>query len=428
MHTSTFDLSLSEISKIEGAAALEIAIRNGKVTDLKLKLTEYKRFYTQGVRGKAVEGVPQFLARICGTCSNAHILCSVEAIEKALGIIPTRQTMVMRRLAINGLMIRDHGLHLYVFALPDLLEKDSILDFDDNDPQQKQLLEDTFTVKAAGNQLSLAFGGRSVHAPYLAIGGVCRFSQIEDIKKSQQMLEKARAAALRLVKTFSQCLFKFADNTNFVALVSNDYDFLEGEIVTSQGEKVSENRFRDHLEHQIIPYSQASGYRFKGETYMVGALARINLAKDKLSENTKRDVEYALLRFPSTNVFDNNLAQAIEVVHCIDNSLSVLDNAEFNPEKSVLASKTQGVGVGVIEAPRGTLYHMLEIKDNKVVRAEIIVPTGQNQISIEKNLVKLVEADIDLEQEQLSHEIEKLIRAYDPCISCATHFLKIRFR
>ena len=242
------------------------------------------------------------------------------------------------------------------------------------------------------------------------------------------MLEKARAAALRLVKTFSQCLFKFADNTNFVALVSNDYDFLEGEIVTSQGEKVSENRFRDHLEHQIIPYSQASGYRFKGETYMVGALARINLAKDKLSENTKRDVEYALLRFPSTNVFDNNLAQAIEVVHCIDNSLSVLDNAEFNPEKSVLASKTQGVGVGVIEAPRGTLYHMLEIKDNKVVRAEIIVPTGQNQISIEKNLVKLVEADIDLEQEQLSHEIEKLIRAYDPCISCATHFLKIRFR
>ena len=114
-------------------------------------------------------------------------------------------------------------------------------------------------------------------------------------------------------------------------------------------------------------------------------------------------------------------------MHCIDDSLLLLGSNQFNPEKPASTQKKDGVGVGVIEAPRGTLYHMLEIKDNKVARAEIIVPTGQNQISIEKNLVRLVEENIDLDKEQLSHEIEKFVRAYDPCISCATHFLKINF-
>ena len=427
MHNQSFDLTLSEISKIEGAAALDLAVEEGKVVDLKFKLTEYKRFYTQGIRGKTVPAVPQLLARICGTCSNAHILASIKALEKALGIIPTAQTKTMRKLAINGLMIRDHGLHLYVFALPDLVGKDSILDFDDNDPEQRQLLEDTFMVKAAGNQLSLTFGGRSVHAPYLAIGGFSQFPQKGDLARCKQMLEGARVAALRLVNTFSKCLFKFEDDTNFVALVSDGYDFLEGEIVTSYGETIGEINFREHLEHQVIPYSQASGYKFRGETYMVGALSRINLARDFLDENTVRDAKYALDRFPSINIFDNNLAQAIEILHCIDESLEIMEGPAFSPEPLAGSNKSSGIGVGVIEAPRGTLYHLLEIKDNKVVRAEIIVPTGQNQISIEKNLVKLVEVNIDLDRQQLSHEIEKLIRAYDPCISCATHFIKINW-
>ena len=428
MHNSSFDLTLDQITKIEGAAGLDVSVRGGKVVDLRLKLSEYKRFYTQGVRGKSVPAVPQLLARICGTCSNAHILCSIEACEKALGIVPSAQTMIMRRLAINGLMIRDHGLHLYVFALPDLLGKDSILELDENNPKEKQFLEDTFCVKKAGNMLSVAFGGRSVHAPYLTIGGFLKFPSADDLTGCKNFLIKARPAAQRLVKLFSDSQFKFYDQTNFVGLIGeNRYDFLEGKIKTSKDGVIEEANFRQHLEHQVIPYSQASGYKFKRETYMVGALARVNLAKEKLNENTIKNVGYVLSRFPSTNVFDNNLAQAIEILHCIDDSLLLLGSNQFNPEKPASTQKKDGVGVGVIEAPRGTLYHMLEIKDNKVARAEIIVPTGQNQISIEKNLVRLVEENIDLDKEQLSHEIEKFVRAYDPCISCATHFLKINF-
>lgn len=429
MHQSSFDLSVEEISKIEGNAGIEVKVRDGKVEDLKLSLADYKRFYTQAIRGKPIAGVPQLLARICGTCSNAHLLCSIESVEKGIGIETSEQTKLMRRLVTNGLMVRDHALHLYVFSLPDVLGKDSILDFDEHDPHEHELLHDTFTVKAAGNQLSIAFGGRSVHAPYPTVGGFTHFPTRDDLEKSVKMLQEARPAATRLIKVFFECPFEFLDDTIFAALKADDYNFLEGNVVTSRGHVITELSFRDHLKHTVIPYSQASGYKFEGESYMVGALARVNLAKDLLHPNTRRDASAALEKFPSTNVFDNNLAQAIEILHCIDETLEILEkHQEFPQEEPATSDQTEGIGVGVVEAPRGLLFHQLKIKDRKVVNADIIVPTGQNQISMEKNLIGVVEGNIERGKEEIAFEIEKFIRAYDPCISCATHFLKINWK
>ena len=147
MHQGDFDINLDEITKIEGDAGLEVAVRNNRVESVKFKIQEYKRFYTQGMRGKKAEILPQFVARICGTCSNAHILCNIEAVEKALGVVVSDQTKILRRLMINGLMIRDHALHLYVFSLPDLLHVDSILDLDETDSVQHQYLHDALEVK-----------------------------------------------------------------------------------------------------------------------------------------------------------------------------------------------------------------------------------------------------------------------------------------
>lgn len=428
MHNNTFDLTVEEISKIEGSAGMEVKVREGKVKELKLKLADYKRFYTQAIRGNPVTGVPQLLARVCGTCSNAHLLCSIESVEKGLNINPSQQTKLMRRLVTNGLMIRDHGLHLYVFALPDILSKDSILELDEDDPEEHQLLHDTFKVKAAGNQLSIAFGGRSVHAPYPTVGGFTHFPEKKDLEKSVKLLRDARPAALRLIKVFSDCQFDFQDDTTFVALKNDDYNFLEGSITTNKGEVIPEDKFKEHLDHTVIPYSQASGYKFEGSPYMVGALARVNLSKGLIHPNTKKSVKSDVDKFPSTNVFHNNLAQAIEILHCIDETLELLEkNQEFPHEAPATSDQTEGIGVGVIEAPRGVLFHELEIKDKKVVKVDIVVPTGQNQISMEKNLVGVVENNLDQEKEKISFEIEKFIRAYDPCISCATHFLKIRW-
>src|SRR3989338_6186124 len=170
MHNE-LDITLENISKTEGHADLDVKVVGGKVTDVKLKISENKRFFTQAIRDKPLIGLPQLVSRICGTCSIAHLTCCTEAAERALEIVPSDQTMLFRKLSMYGLMIRDHALHLYLFVMPDLFGKDSLLEFDETDKEQHELLHDAFDIKAAGNHLSQAVAGRSVHAPYPAIGG-----------------------------------------------------------------------------------------------------------------------------------------------------------------------------------------------------------------------------------------------------------------
>ncbi len=423
------DLSLTrELTKVEGSATLDVVIKNSQVEKCQFAITEYKRFYTQAMRGKPYKTVPQLLARICGTCSNAHLMCSIEACEHALGITPTKQTQLLKKLTMYGLNIRDHALHLYLFALPDMYGKDSFLSFDENDPEQHQILHDAFAIKGAGNYLSIIIAGRSVHALHPSIGGWLHFPKEEEIKEAITKLKEVRPAVLRTIERFANCNFHFDRKTHFMALAANPFSYLEGRIISDTGLDIPESDFKEHLEHVVIPYSEASGYTFEGSSYMVGALARINLAKDSLHANTKKDAAQALARFPSTNIFDNNLAQAIEILHCLDHSIDILENEKFTAEEIIKPQQASGIGVGVIEAPRGTLYHRVAINDKgNIVEGEIVVPTGQNQINIEQDMARLIQELLpqNPDKEKLQLELEKLIRAYDPCMSCASHFLTL---
>jgi len=424
-----FDLTLDRLTKVEGSASLEVRVRDGRVEHVHFKITEYKRFFTQAMQGKPPVALPQLLSRICGTCSNAHLLCSIESCERALGISPSEQSKILKALTMYGLMIRDHALHLYLFALPDLFDKDSFLEFDETDPVQRQLLHDGFAIKAAGNFLAKLIAGRSVHAPYPTVGGFTHVPEKEGIREAIQKLNDVRPAVLRLAKIFEEAPFRFDRKTNFMALVSEGdrYGFLEGCINTGQGECIPEQYYREHLEQVVLPYSQASAYRHEGGAYMVGALSRMNLAKDKLHPRTKDSLGATLDHFPSTNVFHNNLAQAIEILHSIDDTLDILSSRTFVQEPPIKKEPHEAVGIGVIEAPRGTLYHKIEVgRDGLVKRGEIVVPTGQNQINIEEDIRGLVEELLpETPKEKIIFEIEKLIRAYDPCMSCAAHFLKV---
>ena len=428
MHT--FDLDLDRITKVEGSASLTVKVVEDKVQEVHFGITDYKRFYTQAIQGKPIIALPQLLARICGTCSNAHLLCSIEACERALGITPSPQTLLLRTLTMYGLMIRDHALHLYLFSMPDVFGKDSFLDFDENDPVQHQLLHDAFEIKAAGNFLATLVAGRSVHAPYPMIGGFSRFPDAVGIKEALAKLEAIRPAVLRLIDVWKDAPFHFDRQTNFMALVSKRYGFLNGKICDNKGCLIEEESFRDHLEHVVLPYSQASAYKHKGESYMVGSLARMNLAKNFLHLKTKETLGETLDLFPSTDIFRNNLAQAIEILHSVDDAGEILAGTEFNPEPVIKGTPQESVGVGVVEAPRGTLYHKVHLHpDGNVVEGEIVVPTGQNQINIEEDIHQLVQNLLpDTPKEKIAFEIEKLIRAYDPCMSCAAHFLKVDWK
>jgi len=429
-----FDLSLEEISKIEGAASLEIKVRNKKIEDLKFSISEWKRFYNQAIRGKPATAVPQLVARICGTCSNAHLLASLEAVEKGFGLQPSQQTILLRKLLFYGLIIRDHALHLYVFSLPDLFGKNSILDLDENDPVQKQFLEDTFAVKEIGNQLSIVIGGRSVHAPMPTIGGFLKLPKIEDIKALKPKLLEIRPKILTLIEMFEKdpSDFTLQAPVTYCGLSSQDFSFLEGAIKTSDGVTIQEKDFGTHLNAVIIPYSHARGFKFDGKLLMVGALARLNNDKDKLHAKTKETVKKYLDIFPSHNLFHNNVAQAIEIIHAIDSSCDIIDNLNaIEHEVPINPQLKENIGVGLIEAPRGTLYYKLEINaDGTVKRGDIVVPTGQNQIVMERGIYELVEKllAVDTQKDEIVYEVEKFIRAFDPCMSCAAHFLKVKWK
>ncbi|PIS32586.1 MAG: hypothetical protein COT39_03805 [Parcubacteria group bacterium CG08_land_8_20_14_0_20_48_21] len=429
MHT--IDLDMKELTKVEGAASLHLRVRKGKVEKVEFAITEYKRFYTQAMQGKNVIAVPQLLARICGTCSNAHLLCSIEACEHALDITPTEQTLLLRKLTMYGLNIRDHALHLYLFVLPDIYGKDAFLDFDENDPEQHQHLHDGFQIKEAGNLLALLISGRSVHAPYPTIGGFTKYPDPKEIPNVLAKLKAARPAALRLVDTFVKAPFHFDRQTNFMALVPKDdaFGYLDGCITTGKGDCIEEQHYREHLERVVLPYSQALGYRHKQEPYMVGALARINLNKDKLHPITRGTLGGVLQRFPSTDIYDNNLAQAVEVLHCMDHAVELLENTTITPEPIIKNPARDAVGIGVVEAPRGTLYHKVVVEPSgKIKEGEIVVPTGQNQLNMEEDIGTLVGQLLpEATKETIQFEIEKLIRAYDPCMSCASHFLKVNW-
>ncbi len=429
MHQLTIDLE--HITKIEGDASLSIVVEDGKATKVQFKTEEYKRFFTEALKGKSIMAVPSHLSRICGTCSNAHIMAAIEACEMALDIQPSEQTERLRALTMHGLVIRDHALHLYLFCLPDVYGKDAFLDFDENDPHQHELLHDGFAVKSAGNYLATLIAGRSVHAMYPTIGGFVHFPDDAGVKEAVRRLCEVRDAAVRLVGEFLRAPFHFDRKTDYMALVpvSGSFGYLNGTIRTSRGVEYDEKQYRDLVEHVVLPYSQASAYQYKGDPYMVGALARMNVARETLHPKTKASCAEALARFPSTDIFHNNLAQAIEIVHSVDESIDLLSNYPIVHEEVIKKPYRDAIGIGVIEAPRGALYHKIHLgEDGKIIDGEVIVPTGQNQINIEEDAGRLVEqlvAQGVTDVEQITWELEKLIRAYDPCMSCAAHFLKL---
>ncbi|MFH0955435.1 MAG: nickel-dependent hydrogenase large subunit [Candidatus Micrarchaeota archaeon] len=419
------DITIDQISKIEGHAEVEVNIRGGEVKEVKLKISENKRFYTQAIRGKSFAQIPQLVSRICGTCSVAHLTGATIAIENALGVKISDQTQKLRELSMHGLNIRDHAMHAYFFSLPGELGKDSIMEMASS---HSELVHDAFSVKSAGNSLSKLVLGRAIHGLFCQIGYYTQLPSKEDCQKMVAELKQQRSKVIRLIGIFSKTKFSFERETHFVSLVGNRYDFLSGEIHSSQGLCIPKEFFFQHLNHVVIPYSQASGYELEGENYMTGALARLNLNKKNLHPDTVRDLSEYLKLFPSNNIFHNNLAQAIEILHCIDSAIEILESTDFKPEPKPAVVPKAADGVSLIEAPRGNLYYLISmLKDGKIHYGNIITPSSQNQVNMENDLKTLIPPLLDQPKEKIVFEMEKLIRAYDPCFSCASHFLKVKW-
>jgi sulfhydrogenase subunit alpha len=431
MHSG--EITIDNITKVEGSAGLRVVIENGAVADLKFILQDFRRFYTQAVKGKPIIAAPSFLSRICGTCSVAHLFASIKAIEMSQGIEVSEQTKILRRLAYDALMIRDHALHLYFFVLPDILEVDSILDIpDDPNDAGHVLLHDSFDIKRLGTNISEVIIGAAIHAPIPTVGGLLKNPDPSKFPELIDRLEKLRPQVIRGIQTFAKWNETLVRNTDYLYLRNDKrFDFLEGDIVNSNGKRRGSDKFLEFMEEVVIPYSQSEGYKFSDthEDYLVGALARINFNKDLLNPATVADTSEYLPLFPSQNIYFNNLAQAIEILQCVDDAIEILKTVKIDGnEKPIRKPPQAGVGIGVVEAPRGILYHMAKVNDKGIIEDyDVIVPTAQNQINIENDLKKYFNENLDKQEEELHHRAEMIIRAYDPCVSCSTNFLKIEW-
>jgi coenzyme F420-reducing hydrogenase alpha subunit len=420
------DLTIKNITKVEGHCHLTVKIRNKKVVFSRLSVKEHQRFFESMVKGKRFEEVPSIVSRICGFCSANHVLASIEAIERVFQVLVSPQTKLMRYLLLNGTLIRSHSLHLFFLALPDYFGKDSILDFNKKEHEE---IHRGLRLKKAGSDLIKCFGGRAIHPVTPRIGGFTKIPKKEEISRLIKELEKARKDALETVKLFHGFKEKpLHRKTQFVALTNEDYTFLDGEIQSSKGICIPEAQYLKYLNEFVVPYSTAKEAEFAGEEFFVGAISRYNLNNQSLHKDTKKVLKRLKVSSSLESPYLNNLAQAIEVLHAIDQSISFLN--EFTPRKEALPNvkPCEGTGIGVLEAPRGTLFHSYSFNKKGVcLDSNIIVPTNQNVRNMNKDIRTHLQEMINEPKTKIRLELEKLIRAYDPCFSCSSHFLKIKY-
>ena len=422
------DFFIKDITKVEGHANLSLKVRKGSVESCQFRVTESQRFFEDMVKGRHFSQIPLIVSRICGLCSSSHLTTALEAIEDALGVEPGEQTIKLRSLSILGEFIKSHALHLYMLALPDYLGKDSVLEFDKN---QHQYIHDALDLKKSGTDLLTALGGRAHHTVNHRIAHVTRVPNKEKLEKVKAGLEAVREKAMQTVSLFDSFAknYSFERKTNFVALKGENYPLFQGKTIhCTDGTVVDKQGLMKHLKEFVIPYSTAKQAAFNQSDYVVGANARIALNSKQLHPEAKKALKQCSTKLPNKSPFSNNLCQAIELVHCIESALAILQN--FSP-RNVPAPKITpkaGTGIGVTEAPRGLLYHTYTLDEKGfVTESNKVIPTQQNIKSIELDLKKFVPTLLSKPKPKAELEMEKLIRAYDPCISCSVHFLKVKW-
>jgi len=416
-------ITLNHIAKIEGHAKLNVKITEGKVEECKMEVFEGSRYFEAIVKDRHYSDLPIITARICGICSQAHAISSIEAIENAFGVKASNQTKLLREVMCIASLIQSHVLHLYFLALPDYLGYDGALSMA---AKHKKEVVRGLKLKKLANDINTVIGGRDVHAITCVVGGFTKIPKDEQIKELVDRLKDAKNDAIETAKLFAKIKYpKFERRTEFFAMVKpKDYTVLNGGIASSKS-KVSTKDYAKHLREYIVPYSTAKFSVYKEKPYLVGALARVNLNRKNLSYNAKKALK---LKTPCYNPFMNNLCQAVEVVHFIECLTKMLEEVKLKEEEIVGVKPKSSRGISVSEAPRGLLFHDYTFDSKGFVKtANIVTPTAQNLKNIEEDIKEFLPSILKKKESEIVLELEKLIRAYDPCISCSAHFLEVNW-
>lgn len=423
---------INHLCRVEGHGGITVNIKNRKVTTVNMDIFEGPRFFESLVIGRAYDEIAPILSRICAICSAVHTVTSLMAVENTFGITVSRQTSLLRELLVQGGNIESHALHLFCLSIPDFLNYPSAIALASDHPQEVKM---GLELKKLGNTIQETIGGRAIHPVNAIVGGFGRLPTREELIELKEQLKRGLEQSLSCVDLVSNLQTPdFCTSPNvYVALSSDEpgYSLFGDKIALSTGHIKDVNMYKEVCKEKVLTHSHAKHSRFKDKPFMVGALARVILNGEKLSGEAKETKERLDLSLCSENILYNNVAQAVELVYSIERSMEIIDElltTGIEHEKPVGVEARAGTGTGAVEAPRGTLYHSYSFDETgRLTKADIITPTAQNLANIEKDLRVSVENLIDQPKESIGPKLEMVVRAYDPCISCAVHLVEVNF-
>ena len=414
------------LARVEGEGAMYVRIAGREVEEVKLNIYEPPRFFEAFLRGRGFTEVPDITARICGICPVAYQMSSVTAMEMACGVEVGGQLQALRRLLYCGEWIESHTLHVFMLHAPDFLGYPSAIELARDAPD---VVASALEMKKIGNELMTVVGGREVHPINVKVGGWYRAPRKGELAPLVPKLERAREIALEAVRITSG--FDFPDYEQDYELVALDhpgeYPIDRGRVVSNRGLDIPVTEYDDHFVEEHVEWSNALHSRIiERGSYLCGPLARFALAADRLSAIARDAAREAGLEPSERNPFKSIVVRSVELVYAADEALRIIAEYEEPYAPAVEVEPRAGVGYGCTEAPRGILYHRYEIDaEGSILDAKIVPPTSQNQRTIEEDLRGVVERSLDMPDEELTIRCEQTIRNYDPCISCATHFLTL---
>jgi coenzyme F420-reducing hydrogenase alpha subunit len=421
----TRTITVNTLARVEGEGALHVTVKDGAVRDVELKIFEPPRYFEAFLQGRHFDEVPDIVARICGICPVAYQMSAIHALEQIFGLRIAGPLRDLRRLIYCGEWIESHALHVYLLQAPDFLGYDSAIVMAKD---HAAAVTRGLRIKKAGNAIMTLLGGRSVHPVSVKVGGFSRVPRRRELEALKDELLWARDAAVETVRWVASFEYPdFSPDYNYVALRHPDeYPLNEGQVVATSGLRISASEFERHFTEHQVPYSNALHCTLEGDPYLVGPLARLNVNQDHLTPLARQALVEWGMALPLRNPFHGIIARSIEILYALEESLRLIERYEPPPLPALPVTVRPGTGTACTEAPRGILYHRYRVDSDGVVReAKIVPPTSQNQSRIEQDLRLFLPRLLRLPDQEAALACERVIRCYDPCISCATHFLNL---
>ncbi|MBI5217121.1 MAG: Ni/Fe hydrogenase subunit alpha [Ignavibacteriae bacterium] len=423
---SNRSIKVDYLARVEGEGSLTVKMKGGEVTDVKFKIFEPPRFFEAFLRGRKFSEAPDITSRICGICPIAYQMSSVHAMESIFGVKLDGQLRELRRLFYCGEWIESHVLHVYMLHAPDFLGYQDAIQLAKDYPE---VVQKALRLKKIGNDIVTLIGGREIHPINVKVGGFYKAPTKKELTSLLNNLEWAKDVALETVKFTATLPFpEFEQDYEFVSLRHPDeYPFNEGRLVSNKGLDIPVREYENHFVEEHVEHSNALHSVLKNRgNYFVGPLARFALNFDRLTPLCQQAAREAGLGESCYNPFKGIIIRSIETLYAIEEAIRIINKYEMPDSPSVPLEIKAGTGHGCTEAPRGILYHRYTLDEKgNILNAKIVPPTSQNQKTIENDLREYVKRNINLPNDKLTWQCEQTIRNYDPCISCATHFLKL---